>query len=344
MSTTTESTPNAAPANNSAGKLNGRTADLTQRYALVVAWVVLIVGFSIVKPDTFATSANWDAILSNQAVFVILTLGLILPLTTGDLDLSVAYTLAFSAVLTGLLNVQEHWAIIPSILAAVAASTTIGFLNGAISIIAQIDPIIVTLGMGTFVYGVTLMISNENVVSGISTNLSNWTDGKTLLGVPIEFYYALVLMLVIWYVFEFTSVGRRMLIVGRGRSVAKLSGLSVNRVRLGALTAAGAIAGIAGVLSAGTSGSADPTAGSSFLLPAFAGAFLGATAIMPGRFNAWGAVIATYFLATGIDGLQLLGAQGYVQQLFYGAALIIAVALSQLSRRGSGSAAAGPQT
>jgi ribose transport system permease protein len=338
MSTTTEkSTP--APTPGAPGKLKGRASDYTQRYALVGAWVALIIGFSIAKPNTFATSANWDAILSNQAIFVILTLGLILPLTTGDLDLSVAYTLAFSAVLCGVLNVNDHWAIIPAILAAVAAGALIGFLNGAISIIAQIDPIIVTLGMGTFVYGMTLLISDQNVISGVSTNLSNWTNGKTILGVPIEFYYALVLMLVIWYVFEFTSVGRRMLIVGRGRSVAKLSGLSVNRVRLGALTAAGAIAGIAGVLSAGTSGSADPTAGSSFLLPAFAGAFLGATAILPGRFNPWGAVIATYFLATGIDGLQLLGAQSYVQQLFYGAALIIAVALSQLSRRKSGNVA-----
>ncbi len=61
--------------------------------------------------------------------------------------------------------------------------------------------------------------------------------------------------------------------------------------------------------------------------------FLGATSIKPGRFNALGVGIAVYFLATGVNGLQLLGAADYVQQLFYGAALIVAVVLSRQLRR-----------
>jgi ribose transport system permease protein len=83
---------------------------------------------------------------------------------------------------------------------------------------------------------------------------------------------------------------------------------------------------------AGTTGAADPTSGASFLLPAYAAVFLGATGIRPGRFNAWGTIIAVYFLVTGITGLQLLGVQSFVQQLFYGAALILAVALSRITR------------
>jgi hypothetical protein len=81
-----------------------------------------------------------------------------------------------------------------------------------------------------------------------------------------------------------------------------------------------------------TSGAADPSSVTTLLLPAFAAAFLGATTVSPGRFTAWGCLVAVYFLVTGITGLQLLGAQTYVQDLFYGGALIVAVALSQLSR------------
>ena len=77
----------------------------------------------------------------------------------------------------------------------------------------------------------------------------------------------------------------------------------------------------------------------SFLLPAYAAAFLGATSIVPGRFNSWGSIIAVYFLVTGITGLQLLGVQSFVQQLFYGGALVLAVALSQLARRSRASGA-----
>lgn len=339
--TTPDAPATAAPAGPRSARRGG--GDLVRRFALPVAWLGLIVLFSALKPHTFATSANWASMLSTQAVFLILTLGLLIPLTTGDIDLSLAYTLTFSSVVVAVLNVNHHWPIVPSIVVAVLASGCIGAVNGLAATWGRIDPIIVTLGTGTFTYGLTLMISNQTTISGLSNGLVNWTVDQSFLGVPIEFFYALAAVALLWYVLEFTSMGRRMLIVGRGRSVARLSGLRVDRVRVGALVAAALIAGVAGVLYAGTSGSADPTSGPTFLLPAFAGAFLGATAIRPGRFNAWGTIIATYFLATGITGLQLLGAANYVQQLFYGAALVIAVGLSQLTSRGSASIA-GPQS
>jgi ribose transport system permease protein len=136
-----------------------------------------------------------------------------------------------------------------------------------------------------------------------------------------------------WYVFELTPLGRRMLFVGRGRNVARLSGVNVERVRLGGFVVSGVIAAFGGVIYSGTTGAADPTSGTQLLLPAFAAAFLGATTIYPGRFNPLGALAAVYFLVTGITGFQLLGAQSYVQQLFYGGALVLAVALSQLARK-----------
>ena len=344
MSTTT--TPTDAPAADTSAQPRSHPrggGDLVRRFALPVAWIGLIVLFTVLRPDTFATSANWASMLSTQAVFLILTLGLLIPLTTGDIDLSLAYTLTFSSVLVAVLNVEQGWPIVPAIIVAVLASGCIGLVNGLASTYGRIDPIIVTLGTGTFTFGLSLMIAKQTTISGVSDGLVKWTVEQSILGIPIEFFYALAATATLWYVFEFTSLGRRMLIVGRGRSVARLSGLRVDRVRIGALVAASLIAGVAGVLYAGTSGSADPTSGPSFLLPAFAGAFLGATAIKPGRFNAWGTLIATYFLATGITGLQLMGAAAYVQQLFYGAALVIAVGLSQLASRGSESIA-GPQS
>jgi ribose transport system permease protein len=152
-----------------------------------------------------------------------------------------------------------------------------------------------------------------------------------MLGIPLSFYYGLALCVGVWYVLEHRPVGRRLLFVGRGRSVARLSGVRVARIRFGALVASAALAGLAGVLYAGTIGGADPSSGATFLLPAFAAAFLGATSIVPGRFNPWGAFVAVYFLVTGVTGLQLLGADSYVQQLFYGGALILAVALSRVA-------------
>jgi ribose transport system permease protein len=310
-------------------------SDIAQRYALPFVWGLLCLFFSVLPStaETFPTTGNFSTIFGSQAIIVVLTLGLLIPLTTGDYDLSVAYNLTLSSMVLAVLNVNHHWAIGWAILAALAASVTVGVINGAFVIIFGIDPFIVTLGTGTFVYGVVLWISASNTISGVSNTLVNPVIVDRFLGIPLCFYYGLVLCVIIWYVFEFTPLGRKLLIVGRGRNVARLSGLRVNRIRWGALIISGLISGIAGVLYAGTTGAADPSSGSQLLLPAFAAAFLGATTVMPGRFNPWGALIAVYFLVTGITGLQLMGVESFVQQLFYGGALVLAVALSQIARR-----------
>ena len=236
-----------------------------------------------------------------------LTLGLLIPLTAGDYDLSVAYTLTFSAMVLAILNVNYHWSIYWAILAALGAGAGVGFVNGAIVVIFAIDPFIVTLGTGTFIGGIVLWISASQTISGISTKLVNPVVADRFLGIPLEFYYGLGLCIFLWYVFEYTPLGRRLLFVGRGRSVSRLSGIRVNRLRWGALVASGTISAGAGVLYAGTTGAADPTSGISFLLPAYAAAFLGGTTFTPGRFNPWGAFIAAYFLQTGIVGLPATG-------------------------------------
>jgi ribose transport system permease protein len=311
--------------------MNAKVA--AQRYALVGAWIVVIVLFCILKPDTFATSANVQNILGSQAVLLVLTLGLILPLTSNDFDLSIASVLSLSAMVLALLNGEQGWPLLPAIVVALGCGLAVGMFNGACVVWLGLDSFIVTLGSGTFVAGVVTWISGSRTVTGMSPVLSDWIINKRLLGVSLVFYYGLALVLILWYVLTYTAVGRRLLFVGRGRSVARLSGLRVGALRFSALAGSGLLAGLAGVLYAGTTGGADPSSGASFLLPAFAAAYLGATAVSPGRFNAWGAFIAVYFLVTGITGLQLLGVDSFVQQLFYGGALVLAVALSQIVRR-----------
>jgi ribose transport system permease protein len=308
-------------------------ADLLERYALLLVWGVVIVVFGILRPDTFMTTSNFSTIFGSQAILVVLTLALLPPLTAGDYDLSVAATLTLSSMTLAILNVNHGWSLGAAIAAALAVGLVIGIINGALVVLLGIDSLIVTLGTSTFIAGVVLWISNSQTISGVSQSLIDVVVVNRFLGVPLAFYYGIAVGLVMFYVFEYMPIGRRLLFVGRGRSVARLSGIRVVRLRWGAFVASGIISAFAGVLYAGTLGSADPTSGLSFLLPAFAAAFLGATTIMPGRFNPLGSIAAVYFLVTGITGLQLLGVQTFVQQLFYGGALVLAVALSQLARR-----------
>lgn len=336
MSSVEESPSNADPSGPEAaeaGRARWLSGQTLEAIALPVAWVAVIVIFGLLRPETFLSSANLASILASQAILVVVALGLIIPLAAGDYDLSVSSVVLLSAMLVAILNSILDVPIPLAIAVALGAGIIVGLINGALVVLVGIDSLIVTLGMGTFVTGFVQFISGSDTVSGISGALVNAVIVWRFLGIPLGFYYAMVVALLVWYMFSFTPVGRRLLVVGRGREVARLSGIRVGAVRWGSLVASAGIAAFAGILYAGTSGAASPTSGLELLLPAFAAAFLGATAISPGRFNAWGTVVAVYFLVTGITGLQLMGAQSYVQNLFYGAALIFAVTLSQFVRR-----------
>ena len=308
----------------------GKKAREPERFALIGVWVVLIMFFALVIPDTFPTLANLSNMLGSQAVLLILALGLIIPLRAGDYDLSIGSVLAMSAVTVAALNVNHGWPVWAAAIVAIFAGMLVGLFNGFIVTKFDINPFIVTLGMGTVIVGISYMISNTRTITGVDPALSEAVLAKPFLGIPVDFYYAMLLCVVVWYLFEYTAFGQRLLFIGQNKDVARLNGVPVSRSRLLGLTFSATIASLAGVVYVGTTGSADTTSGAGFLLPAFAAAFLGSTTIRIGRFNPWGTFIAVYFLVTGITGLQLMGFPQYVQYLFYGGALVIAVVLSKI--------------
>jgi ribose transport system permease protein len=331
----TDIAPVQSPTNRPSGNLIRKRVfeQVFEKNFVVLAWIIIVVVFSAIEPGTFMTVGNWSVILGSQAVLVILALGLIIPLIAGDYDLSVGGTLTLSTMTIGVVNAEHGVSIGLAIVLALAIGAVIGAINAGFILIFGIAPFIVTLGTGTVALGVTLLISGSQTLAGVSPGLVNAVVTDRFLSIPLEFYYGLVGACAIWYVLAHTAIGPRLLAVGRGREVARLSGIGVNRVRFGALVCSGVFASVAGIVYAGTTGSADPSSGAQYLLPAFAAAFLGATVIVPGRFNAWGTVISAYFLVTGITGFTLLGYGSYVQDMFYGGALVIAVALSQLARK-----------
>jgi len=305
-----------------------RLQDLPQRYGLIGAWILVVAVFSALRPHTFATTNNVQTILSTQAIPLILALSLVPSLAAREYDLSIGGVTGLSIVLCGYLNITSGWPIGVAVIAAVLAGVAIGVINVFFIIGLGIDSIVVTLAMGTLLAGAALGISSLPL-SGLAQAVVTVSRSE-LFGIQLVFYYGLGLTVLLWYLMSHTPLGRYLYFVGEGRTVARLSGLRVDTIRAVALIAGSTLAAIAGVLQAGLLGGADPTVGPTTLLPAFAAAFLGATAVVPGRVNAWGTFIAVYFLASGIVGLQLLGLSGWIEQVFYGAALILAVAVSRV--------------
>jgi ribose transport system permease protein len=306
-------------------------AELADRYGILVAWAAIIALFGVLEPNTFFTFANLRIILGTQAVLLILALALLLPLTVGEFDLSVTGALGISLILIGYLNIIRGWPILPAIAVALASGLVIGAVNVFFVMVVRVESIVVTLGTGTMWLGVGYGIWAANV-SGVSESLVSLTRND-FLDVPLAFWYGLILTLLFWYLYALTPLGRYLYFVGANRQVSRLSGIPVSAIRTGALMASAMVSSVAGVILAGVLGGSGPNIAGGYLLPAIAAVFLGATAIIPGRFNPQGTFIAVYFLITGITGLQLLGFSGWVENVFYGASLVLAVALSRLAAR-----------
>ncbi len=317
-----------------AGRTTGVIADLAYRYAVLGVLVLMVIVFSVALPETFPTVANLRITLVTQAVLVIVAIGLTFTLATGEFDFTFGPIVGFSACFCGYLTSQHDWMLAPAVLVTFFCCALIGVINAFFIIRVGISSLITTLAVGMTLVGVTLGFTQSNVVAPPDPALTRIATGE-LLGLPYPVYLSFLFAAIAWYVYEYTPIGRYFYFVGEGDRAARLSGLPVDRVRTTALLTTALVSSAAGLLSFGRLGSADPNIGITYLLPVTAAVFLGATTIRPGRFNAWGTVVAVYVLVVGVTGLQLLGADTWLENVFYGAALLAAVTFAALLRKGS---------
>lgn len=322
----------AKPAESLSGRSPVNYRRLFERVALLLVWAILLAIFSALMPRSFLNWGNFSIMFASYAPAALLALAIIIPLTAGDYDLSVGATLTLSASTIGVLNVWQHMPIGLVLVIVLGIGVVVGLIHSLFIIYFRVPSLVVTLGSTSLMSGIVQWMTNSSTIGGIDNGLIMAMVGHRLFGIPYAFYYAVVAALILWYVFDYTPLGRRLLFVGRGREVARLNGIAVDRVRVGALVTSAVLSAAAGIVYAGILGSADPFSGLNYLLPAFAAAFLGATTIQPGRFNPWGTVVAVYFLATGITGLSMMGIPLWVTSVFNGAALILAVTISQITR------------
>lgn len=319
--------------------LGGRLIARAANVPIPITLVVLIVLFSALAPSTFFTTANFQVILGTQAIGALLALAVTTALVANEFDLSIASVLAFSGVELGYLTVSHHWPLAAAIAFVMLTAVAIGGINAFLVVKIGMGSFITTLGTGTLLLGLAAKLTNSVILTGLPPFMTTITT-TSVAGIQVVFFFAVAVAVVLWYVLEHTPVGRWTIFVGSGPDVARLSGLPVARIRVGVLVVCAAISALAGVLQAGVSGSADPNAGGTSLLPAFAAAFLGATTFKRGRFNMWGTFLAVYMVSVGITGLQITtGATGWIVDVFNGGVLVVAVGASQfLKRGGQGSA------
>ncbi len=300
-------------------------------YGIILALIVIIAFFSILRPETFPTMANFGSILQANSSIVLIAFGLMLPLITGHFDLSVAAMAGFGGVLTmGLMSNGTITAWPLAVLITVVVAVLVGLVNGVLVAYIKLNALVVTLATQSVLFGAILWYSKGAVIySGIPQSFKDLGQGRPF-GIPLPFFYVVAVGVVLWYILYFRPVGRRLYAIGGSQDAARLTGIKVDRLTVAAFVCGSVLAALGGCIQVAQVGSAAPTSGSEFLLPAIAACFLGETSIRRGYYNVWGTLTAVVLVAAGTTGLFMLGAQTWVQPVFNGVVLVGAILAAKL--------------
>jgi ribose transport system permease protein len=342
MSSATVEEAEAPPAERRPGR-ESTVITLLERYGLVLLFIVVAIVFSILRPNTFGTYANWSGIGVSGSVLAVAALALIVPLVAGRFDISVGANVGLSAIVAASAMSRHDLPLIVAVLAGILCGAIIGTINGILVAYLGVNSIIGTLGVSIVIGGVVNAYTGGiPLSSGLSPTLTELSI-RAFAKIPVLFLIMLVVAVVAWFILRQTPYGRYLQGVGSNLNAARLTGIRVNRIVLGSFVLAGALAGVAGVLQIAAQGNADPQVGTiTFILPALAAAFLGATTVRPGTYNVFGTVIALYFLQMVVSGLALVGAAPWATDVFNGAAVIVAIVIAAyLRRRRTGTAEVG---
>jgi ribose transport system permease protein len=295
-------------------------------WGLLILLVLLVIVFSILKPDTFLTYFNIRSILSNKSVQALVALSVFIPMTANQFDLSAGFNVGISQVLA--IGLQGHglpWWV--AVILVCLMGAVVGLINGVLVTRVKIDSFIATLGTGTMLYGLNAWYTGgQQVLASLPPEFLAISGNIWIIPAPAV--YAFLISLALWIVFEYLPLGRYLYVLGASPRAAELNGIAAKRYVTLGFVAAGTLAAFAGVVLQSQLQVGQSSVGQEYLLPAFTAALLGATSIRPGRVNVWGTILAVAVLAVTVAGLNQLGAPFFVEPLFNGAMLILAVGLA----------------
>ncbi|UZF90987.1 ABC transporter permease [Bosea sp. NBC_00550] len=306
------------------GRIDPR--EVIGRYGTALAGLALILFFLIFAPN-FASATNIINVLKDTSFLAILALGFALAFTVAELDLSVAEMASLAAVVCGWL-VQLQYPPIVAVAAALGVGIVLGSLNGYGVTVLRIPSLIMTLGTAAIAKGLAFMITQGVAFVG------RWPVGFTGLargytfGIPNLVLWMAGATLFAWGLVKWTRTGAHMVATGEADEAARLAGIATARMKRIGLLLAGVFASIMAVLLAANLSSAAPNMAGDYLLYAIAAVLLGMTMFDPGKPNIPGTVFAALVLKVLGNGLVLLGAPYYIQDIVLGAIIIGSVAFS----------------
>lgn len=267
------------------------------------------------------------------AVIGVLTIGELMVIITGGIDLAIGSTLALSMVVSALL-MKAGVPLVAAILAALIMGAVIGYINGFVVTAMKLPPFIATLGMSGILRGIALITTNGLPVSSLPQAVAWFGKGK-VLGIPVPVLILFLLAVIFQIVLSRTVFGRQVYALGSNTEATRLAGIPVNRKIRYIYMLSGILAAVAGILLMGRLTAAQPTAATGYESNAIAASVIGGASMLGGVGSVWGAIVGAFIMSVLTNGFTLLHVNTFFQQSAIGFILIMAVYIDILQRTGN---------
>ncbi|MEG1255610.1 ABC transporter permease [Clostridium sp.] len=308
--------------------------DMLYKFGSLLGLIILCVILSIASPQ-FLTSSNLMNVFRQCTVNALIAVGMLMPILTGGIDLSVGSMLAFSTCFMGIAVISWGMNPILAMILSLIVGAILGMLNGLMLTKMHLPhPFISTLGMKNIARGLALVMTAASPISGFPQSIQ-YLGSKSVFGIPISFVLVIVVFIVFSIFLNKTAQGRYIYAVGGNKEAARLSGINVDKTLVLVYTICGFMAALAGVILVGRVNSASPLAGLDYDLDAIAACIIGGASFLGGKGNVSGVMIGVMIMAVLRNGLNLLGVSADIQNVAVGAVIIIAVYVDVLRMKAS---------
>ena len=296
-------------------------------HQLRAAWMLLAVCVILaIASPVFATSANLLNVALATSVTALLAAGQTFVIILAEIDLSVGAILGFSAAITAM--VLRHHSTITGIVVGLAVGAAAGLINGLLVTKTRMPSFIATLATLSILSGLALQLTQGNPVSVTDYNFQNIGQAR-IAGIPTPVWIMIVVFVIFGILLARTRFGRYAYATGDNAEAAKLSGISVDRVKILAFVISGALAALAGFIVTARLSTAEPTAGTGLELEAIAAVIIGGTSLAGGRGDLLGTIVGALILGVIDNGMNLLNVNPFLQDVVKGVVILFAVLLDR---------------
>jgi ribose transport system permease protein len=293
---------------------------------MFVIWLIVVLVFGATS-ENFLTPRTLSTIAGQVPPLAIMACGMTLVLIIGGIDLSVGSVLALSGAVLCVAVAHWNWPLPLAILAGVATGGLAGVGNGVVSVLLRVPSFIVTLGTMKMAFGLAMLVTDSETVS-VGLRLEPFI--QPVLGVPVSFAVAVVMVGVTQFVLSKTVFGRHLVAIGTNENAVRLAGVATARKKIVVFALSGLLSGVAAVFFAARLGAVNADAGTGLELSAIAAVVIGGTSLMGGRGSVINSFIGVLIILTLDAGLAQTGAREFAKHMITGVVIIIAVSLDAL--------------